>query len=116
MTNQISALSNEQKRQSDELSEIRKMHMELMRSVAELCGRLDVIKAQYENSAKIQATMQSEIKAVTVKVDGLMLDQASNKFTMELVRNINKYVVTAALSAVGGGGAAIYFAMKGIGS
>lgn len=114
MTDRITALSSEQRRQSDELSEMRKMHMELMRSVAELCGRLDVIKAQYDNSAKIQVSMQAEIKAVTVKVDGLMLDQASNKFTMELVRNINKYVVTAALSAVGGGGAAIYFALKGV--
>lgn len=116
MTNQMTAISTEQKRQSDELSEMRKMHMELMRSVSELCGRLDVIKVQYDNASKIQASMQSEIKAVSSKVDGLMLDQASNKFTMELVRNINKYVVTAALSAIGGSVSAIYFALKGIGS
>lgn len=116
MTDRIGMLSTEQKRQSDELSEMRKMHVELMRSVAELCGRLDVIKTQYDNAAKIQSSMQAEIRAITVKVDGLMLDQASNKFTLDLVRNINKYVVTAALSAVGGGGAAIYFALKGVGA
>lgn len=116
MTDQISVLSNEQRRQSDELSEMRKMHMDLMRSVAELCGRLDVFNAQHENTAKNQAIMQSEIKAVASKVDGLMLDQASNKFTLDLVRNINKYVVMAAVSALGSGGAAIYaIVSKGVG-
>lgn len=116
MTSPIAALSNEQKRQSDELSEMRKMHMELMRSVAELCGRLDVIKAQYDNASKVQGDMQSELKAVTSKVDTLMLDQASNKFTLDLVRNINKYVVMAAVSALGSGGAAIYaIVSKGVG-
>lgn len=114
MTDRISALSDEQRRQSDELGEMRKMHIELMRSVGELCGRLDVVKTQYENMAKLQSTMQQEMRAVSTKVDGLMIDQASNKFTMELVRNINKYVVMAVVSAVGSGGVAAYFAIKGI--
>lgn len=117
MTDQLSMLSSEQRRQSDELSEMRKMHMDLMRSVAELCGRLDVFNAQHDNTAKNQAIMQSEIKAVASKVDGLMLDQASNKFILDLVRNINKYVVMAAVSALGSGGVAIYSLIsKGVGS
>lgn len=115
MTSQIAVLSNEQKRQSDELSEMRKMHMELMRSVAELCGRLDVIKAQYDNSAKIQGSMQSELKAVASKVDGLMLEQASNKFTLDLVRKINNYVIITAVGSVGAVGAVASMFFKGHG-
>lgn len=114
MTDRINALSDEQRRQSDELGEMRKMHIELMRSVGELCGRLDVVKTQYENMAKLQSTMQSEMRAVATKVDGLMLDQASNKFTMELVRKINNYVVMAAVSAIASGGVAAYLGLKGI--
>lgn len=115
MTSQIAVLSNEQKRQSDELSDMRKMHMELMRSVAELCGRLDVIKVQYENSAKFQTTMQSELNVVATKVDGLMIEQASNKFTLDLVRKINNYVIITAVGSVGSIGAVASMFFKGHG-
>lgn len=115
MSNPINALSNEQRRQSEELSEMRKMHIEQMRSVAELCGRLDVIKAQYDNSARVQVTMQSEIKVVMAKVDGVLLDQAANRFTLDMVRNIYKGVLMAAVSALGACGSAIFIVMKGMG-
>jgi len=113
MTSPIAALSNEQKRQSDEQSEMRKMHMELMRSVAELCGRLDVIKAQYDSAAQVQTAMQSDLKMVTSKVDGLMIEQASNKFTLDLVRKINNYVIITAVGSIGSIGAVASMFFKG---
>lgn len=117
MTSQIAALTNEQKRQSDEMSELRKMHTDLIRSVAELCGRLDVINTQYEHSSKAQETIRGDVRAISAKVDGLLLDQASNKMPLEFIKNIQKYALTAAISALGTGGTAIYSMLsKGIGS
>lgn len=117
MTSQIAALTNEQKRQSDEMSELRKMHTDLIRSVAELCGRLDVINTQYEHSSKAQETIRGDVRSLSAKVDGLLLDQATNKMPMEFIRNIQRYAITASVSAVGAGGTAIYTLVKqGIGS
>lgn len=91
------------------------MHMELMRSVTELCGKLDVVKTQYEHSAKNQTALQNDLRSLATKVDGVLLDQAANRFTLDMVRNIYKGVLMAAVSALGACGSAIFIVMKGMG-
>lgn len=102
MTDALSAIHQEQRRVSDELSAMRSMHMELMKSVSELCGKMDIL-----------TTVQSELRSHRDDINALKLTQASNQFFIDQIKNINRAVMIAALSAVGSGGLAVYMALKG---
>lgn len=114
MSDAIAAIQSEQKRQSEEMAAMRGMHMEQMKGITSLCGKLDVLDVQYRQSLADNADTKALLRDYGEKIEQLRINQASNEYFMTQVKNLNSKAILIVLGAMGSVGAAAYTVAKGL--
>lgn len=112
MSDELNHLRSEQMRQSEELHAVRTMHIEVLKSVGELCTKLGILDTLVEKSNERFEEMRGQIREHSGQIKSLEYNQAANAYFIDLVKSINKWVVIASLSAVGALACALYVIMK----
>lgn len=112
MTDQLSAVQNEQKRQSEELSAMRGMHVELMKGVGDLVTKLGIFEVQHREVTNRLAEMRQEVRGHGDKIEAIRISQASNEFIISTGKSLARNALLAMLGGAGSVGAAIFMAVK----
>lgn len=108
MSEDIRQLQEQQRRTSEELSAVRSMHLEVIKSVGTLCTRLEVISTLVNTSNERFDEMRSSLKEHSVQIKSLEQTQAANAYFIDLVKSINRWVITASVAAAGSLSCALY--------
>lgn len=115
MNDELHHLRSEQARQSEELQAVRTMHIEVLKSVGELCTKLGILDTLVEKSNERFEEMRATLREHGGQIKILEHNQAANAYFIDLVKSINKWVVIASISAVGALACAFYVLIKSSG-
>lgn len=113
MTELLSAVQSEQRRQSEEMAAMRSMHMDLIKGMSELVTRLGIFEVQHREAMSRDTEVRGILREHTEKIEGLRISQASNEYVISLVKAANRNIFLAMIGAMGSAGAAAFTIFKG---
>lgn len=104
MTELLTAVQSEQKRQSDEIAAMRTMHLDLMQGMSELVAKLSILEVQYREGANREAESRRTLKEHGDKIEDIRRSMAANEYFVGLVKSANRNIFLAALAAMASAG------------